>query len=639
MGRPNPNTIRVCKLCGREFHPASSRQHCCNLPTTRVCIICGKEFEVPCTTSNTSSTCSIECSAKRVANSRKASAQKLTRVCKYCGKEFHPNSVRDVYCYEKHYSTCVVCGKQFEVDIRAREVANTCSKECRYKYATSRRDIGAEYAAMVATLQSKYGVSNPMQIPEVIDKIKETNKKKYGVEWYLQSDDYKEKTKQTDLEKYGVEHHLSSPEVIAKRIETLKTTRGVENVFQLEDVKEKAKQTNIEKFGVEYASQSPEIHRKQFENRINNVAIDGKHFDSSYEVLFYNFLLKVGCKNIETQVPLEFDYGGSKHITYIDFRVNGIFFEVKGSHLLDGVFDYNMTIPIEAKLDLYRKHHVILITNKTDKVNAIFGKPNSAQSNGLKYLNKCPNPLIGIDITLFCDNPEFPYTKNRPKCFYDVKVDGRPSSHEAFYDPEVRWKMILNRINYSGGFIDNRQILTAMNVTRTCKQPSWFSVERAKQIIQTYCSSDTIYDLAAGWGARADACKELGKTYIACDYNKRLTEWYDEVGKTHIEWCDGRTFKTDEKCSIFICPPYSDPETGRCFEDYNFEGFDESAQSLTQCKWLEIAMKNAPNFVDATMVCKIVDPEWEQYIVDTIENKSHLGVNTEYVLHVERQNR
>lgn len=44
------------------------------------------------------------------------------------------------------------------------------------------------------------------------------------------------------------------------------------------------------------------------------------------------------------------------------------------------------------------------------------------------------------------------------------------------------------------------------------------------------------------------------------------------------------------------------------------------------------AIHSCPNFKEIIMVCKIVHPGWEQYIVDTKKNKSHFGVNTEYVL-------
>ena len=277
---------------------------------------------------------------------------------------------------------------------------------------------------------------------------------------------------------------------------------------------------------------------------------------------------------------------------------------------------------------MYRKNHVIVITDSTCK--DTFGRPNSIVSNGLKYLNKCPEPLIGIDIELF-DHPEFPYAEDRPPCFYSVKVDGSNSSLEAFYNESLRWKMILNRINYSGGFIDAKQILTAMNVTRTCKQPSWFSKTLANNLIQKYCTSDTIVDCFAGWGMRHDAALELNKKYIGIDFNNELVEWHKSKGR-NIEFGDANTFTYADNCSVFICPPYSDPKTGRCFEDYNFEGFDSSAKALSQCDWLKIVMKNVPNAAEYVMVCKIVDEGFEQHIVEEIENKSHFGINKEYVL-------
>lgn len=84
----------------------------------------------------------------------------------------------------------------------------------------------------------KYGVINGGGAPEVLEKIKETNRKKFGSDWYLQTDDYKRKTKET-LEQYGVT-----------------------NVFQLKEVKDKIKQTNLERYGVEYNMQNKEVRNK-----------------------------------------------------------------------------------------------------------------------------------------------------------------------------------------------------------------------------------------------------------------------------------------------------------------------------------------------------------------------------------------
>ena len=84
----------------------------------------------------------------------------------------------------------------------------------------------------------KYGVINGGGAPEILEKIKETNRKKFGSDWYLQTDDYKRKTKET-LGQYGVT-----------------------NVFQLKEVKDKIKQTNLERYGVEYNMQNKEVRNK-----------------------------------------------------------------------------------------------------------------------------------------------------------------------------------------------------------------------------------------------------------------------------------------------------------------------------------------------------------------------------------------
>ncbi len=270
-----------------------------------------------------------------------------------------------------------------------------------------------------------------------------------------------------------------------------------------------------------------------------------------------------------------------------------------------------------------KAEHIIVITDQKDKEKSIrnlFGAPNSKKSNGLRYLHKCPDPLIGVDFALF-DNPEFPFRKDRPKCFYEVHVNNEPTSIEAFNDESFRWEMIKNRIEYSGGFIDGKQVLCAMNVTRKCKQPSWYSVPFAKHLLETYATSEIIVDPFAGWGARHDACKQLGLTYIGCDLNEELVAWHKEQGRT-IELGDAEQFKYQGECSVLICPPYQDVETYFATQDL----------LTTQCEWLKTVMINVPNAKEYIMTCKVVDPGWEKYIKEAKKNKSHFGLNTEWVL-------
>ena len=560
--------------------------------------------------------------------------QPYTCICQLCGDTFRSNIKNAKYCKKQHKRICKVCGKEFIVDTT--EVRETCSRKC-----TNLLKYGAEWPIqsdsqkkkLVNILQSKYGVTNVSQLSDHQNKVKKTCIEKYGVDNYRKTEECQRKIEETCIQRYGMKSNLEDPRYHEENSfsnkdqwnlahEAFVDKYGVDNPMKLKQFKDKQSKSTFNHYGVDYPAQSPEVMSKLVKSQKRTVCSDGTIVDSRYEQLVYEFLIENNIP-FRQQIPIEYEYQGKIRTTFIDFEIDGQLFECKGSHLLHGCYDYfPENVPTPVKLDVYRKHHVVIITDEE-------GRDIFQNSNGLKYED---TPLIGVDIKLFSKDCEFPYRNDRPKCFYDVRVDGKMSSYDAFYDMMIRWKMIQNRIQYMGRFIDNKQILTALNVTRTCKQPSWFKKSLARRLLETYSSSDTVYDLAAGWGARADACKELNKTYVACDLNPELVEWHRENNRDEIQCQDGKSFKYDGECTIFICPPYSDPKTGICFEDYNFAGFDDASKSLSQCDWLKIAMENAPNFKEAILVCKIVDEGWDRFIVEEIHNRSHFGDNKEYVL-------
>ena len=54
------------------------------------------------------------------------------------------------------------------------------------------------------------------QIPEIKEKIKQTNLEKYGATSYVKTKEYIKKTKQTNLEKYGYEWAQQHPDIHKK---------------------------------------------------------------------------------------------------------------------------------------------------------------------------------------------------------------------------------------------------------------------------------------------------------------------------------------------------------------------------------------------------------------------------------------
>lgn len=591
------------------------------------------------------------------------------KLCDACGKPFLPqgrNAWRMRYCQRKHYIKCAICGTVRDITLTKGSIASTCSRKCgdvlkvQQMQSTMINKYGAANPSQVPELKEKakasnalhrdetmakirktmidrYGAAIPRQVPELRKKIDATMVERYGVvnpshskvirekiSKVNSSEEVQTKYKATSLAHFGTEYPAQNPDSpngwnnIKDKLETTMIARfGAKTPFVIPGCKEKAKQTNLAKYGYEYVSQSPEVHRNQWRNRQNLRAADGTPLDSSYEVLVYDFWKSLGL-DVERNIPIEFEYNGATHVTFIDFRVDGILYEVKGKPYLEGVYDYNQPVPIWRKLEVYREHHVILIT--TEQSRDLFGHKDSKESNGLKHLDICPNPLIGIDLVLFKDAPEFPYSDKRPKCFYDVSVNGCPSQYQAFYDKKLRWQIIENRIQYVGGFIDAHEVLIGFNVTRKAKQPSWFSEKYAKYLISKYCTSNLIVDPFAGWGTRHDAALKLHKAYIGCDINSELVAWHKEHNRS-IVLKDAREFIYEWPCSVFICPPYGDTEI-----------YTTNQTILSECEWLDIVIRNIPNASEYVMVCHTVSDKYLPYVVETKKNTSHFNNSTEYVV-------
>jgi len=538
----------------------------------------------------------------------------IERKCIICGKIFIPKSSRRSYCYDDHYHPCPVCGKPVLTKDLYHLDECCCPDHSRRKALESTRERFDEWPSSSPescekrkkTCLEKYGVDNPSKDPDIKKRVSEGLHRRYEIDL----DDIKRRASETYFARTGYYHSSQNPEVVKKTRETMLKKYGVENAFQSKEIQQQIAQTNLDKFGTTIPMQNHEVWAKQRSKKSQYSGCDGTPLDSSYEVAVYDYCIRNDIP-IKRTVPISYEYSGMCHKTFIDFEIDGLLVEVKGEHIMEGFFDWQEgAIPIEKKLEIYKENNVIVVTGKSASHHFI-------GSNGLKYEK---SPLIGVDIDLF-RNPEFPFRDDRPPCFYKVKVSKQMSSFDAFFDEKLRWQMIKNRINYAGGFISSKEILTALNVTRKCKQPSWFSESYAQYLLKKYSTSDIIVDPFAGWGTRHDAAVRLRRNYIGCDANLELVNWHIEKGR-NIQFGDAKEFRYDGKCDVLICPPYKDVEV-------YIEGQDTE---LTQCQWLEIVRKNVPNAAKYIMVCKVVDPGYEKYIAEIKENKSHFGTNREYVL-------
>ena len=316
----------TCVVCGQEFR-ASHKSAICDTcrSTPAVCVICGKEFKR--SYPYTQKTCSPECRGKYRAQSgiAKEGAAKMRqsklerygtldpsviavakngeiskRICPLCGREFQPTAVRQIYCEDKHYGPCPVCGKLTEIKDYSIGV-QACSEECRIarinatcleRYGNkdavnsehakelakkhSLERYGTEYymqseegkARYKQVIRDKYGFDNTLQVPEFREKGKQTNLAKYGTEWASQSDEVKSRIKSTQEARYGG-MGVASPQLRKKIEETNQNRHGYSLPFNSKEVQDKIHEDSLLKNGTPWPACSDESNEKRKSTNID----------------------------------------------------------------------------------------------------------------------------------------------------------------------------------------------------------------------------------------------------------------------------------------------------------------------------------------------------------------------------------
>lgn len=335
----------TCIECGISFeaiHKSALCPECKSHPL--VCVVCGKEFEKKYFPYN-QKTCSAVCRGiyRKESGIAKSIGQKMLetkmerygtldpaevskakrgtelpqRECKICHKMFTPDTPRQIYCKDKHYGACPVCGKLTEIKdysigpqacsekCRIARINATCLERYGNKDAvnseharelgrqTSLKKRGTEYYMQSQEGKEnfkkrsleKYGTEHPMQSKQIQDKVKQTNLEKYNVEHYMQTQEGKDKVRakvdelyggfalehssssrkdyeKTMMERYGVNHPMKSPELVEKLKSNNLAKYGTEWAATTEEVNERRKKTNLERYGSENVFGSKEIQEK-----------------------------------------------------------------------------------------------------------------------------------------------------------------------------------------------------------------------------------------------------------------------------------------------------------------------------------------------------------------------------------------
>ena len=179
-----------------------------------------------------------------------------------------------------------------------------------------------------STNLEKYGVTHPMQLDSVKEKVKSANLEKYGVENILSSPEIQQRIKETNLRKYGVANPSQNKTIKEKAISTQKNNyydpKVLEKLNNKEWLSEEQKQKTIGEMSIELGV-SPSNLCKYFHK--HNIPII-RHSTSFPEKLIVDYFLAKGIKIIqhdrELISPREIDIYFPDH--NLGVEVNGCYY-------------------------------------------------------------------------------------------------------------------------------------------------------------------------------------------------------------------------------------------------------------------------------------------------------------------------
>lgn len=485
----------------------------------------------------------------------------------------------------------------------------------------------------------KYGVESPIQYKEIEQKRDRTNMYLFGTDNYTQNlinkygdSNYrnKEKAKQTCLEKYGVNNPFAADIVKTKIKDTLINRYNVDNIMKSDETIQKVKQTNLVRYGFEWSQQSDEIRKKQ-QYRYN---FDGQSFDSSWEIAYYIWLKDNNINFIyQPNIRFEYFYNNIKHYYCPDFLINNQLYEIKGLQFFENdkminPYDRSMDDLYEAKHQCMIKNNVTIITDCSEYINYVSKK--YTKDFIPLFKNNLEFPYINTDLH---DTSDLGIIQHFHKSIYEASRKNKPSPILAWQDKELIRRCALNRLKYVGSCKPS-DILQGFNVTKIAAKISVFKPNLAKTLITKYLNDYTeIFDPFSGFSGRMIASESCNKKYIGQDIHEGHIKESNEIIKyknytnsiVSVQDILTDTPKTYE--CLFTCPPYGGKE------HWNKDN-DEIEKSCDE--WIDICLEK----YNCKSYLFVVDKteKYKDNIVETLENKSHLGKNNEYVIVIKNTN-
>jgi len=567
--------------------------------------------------------------------------------CKECGQEFskidcvtrHAKMVHKMEpkaYYDKWFKTadegkCKCCGTETKYWNLEHGYREFCSRRCFWKVTT--------------------------QLDSVKEKREQTCNKKYGSKNYMQSQDFKEKSEQTNFKEYGVKNAGGSVESIKKIKATKLANHGSETYNNMEQT---------------YATKELKYGDKYYNNKMQS----RKTWNAKY--------------NIDITSPMQIPGVKQKALSYrskmttpekkvYEFLKNRKFVFEYGYELNGKSFDFAVFNDNELKLLI--------------KIDGIYYHGLSEDSNGkhvrgendcerfskvpenVKYIvcddtniEKCFDEITKVyDMdyeewvkSIISDLPkEFPYPKysieriekdwkhlqewkwnknsyvgssiirNFHESIWEARVGNNISPVECWSNKELLEKTVRNRMIYSSR-LSSQCIVDGFNVSKIAPKVSVFNPMLAKHLIETYMKFDSdkqVFDPFSGFSGRMLGTCSLGIKYIGQDINQKHVDESNKIIKAlnldATVTCKNIFDSHGVYYSLFTCPPYNLKEI-----------WNDKEINMSCDDWIDLCMKN----FDCHEYLFIADKteKYKDFIVETVDNKSHFSNNKEYVLYISK---
>lgn len=212
---------------------------------------------------------------------------------------------------------------------------------------------------------------------------------------------------------------------------------------------------------------------------------------------------------------------------------------------------------------------------------------------------------------------------------FDCNVRDCPSPKEAYYDDELLFKVILNRLDYKGIYLTPSDLLRGFSVSRIAPKVSLFKPSIAKYLTEKYLAEfNVIFDPCCGYSGRMLGVCSSGRRYLGYDINDTTIEEARKIIdflslKAEVECRDSLEELGEFEC-LMTCPPYADKER-----------WNQDIDTHTAEEWITLLLRrfNCKRYIF------IVDRpgRYMDNVKETIENTSHFGTSREYVVVIERE--